>query len=106
MYIIQPRREVAKMMPRLATFLTLSIVAAFSGHAGAAGPVSEDVPVPGGTAGMARSLGIAPVPERARFVSELARLTHQASEDRSTTRAKAASRLHQERTSASAGPEA
>ena len=87
-------------MPRLATFLTLSIVAAFPGHAGAAGAVTEDVPVPGGTVAMARSLGIAPVPDRARFVSELARLTHQASEDRHTTRAKAASQLHQSRASA------
>ena len=92
------------MMPRLATFLTLSIVAAFSGRAGAAGPVTEDVPVPGGTVAMARSLGIAPVPDRARFVSELARLTHQASEDRNTTRAKAASQLHQGRASGSAPP--
>jgi len=39
---------------------------------------------------MARSLGINPSPDRARFVPELARLTHQASEDRNTTRAKAA----------------
>ena len=93
-------------MPRLATFLTLSIVAAFSGHAGAAGPVSEDVPVPGGTAAMARSLGIATVPDRARFVSELARLTHQASEDRNTTRAKAASQLRQGRAGASVPPSA
>ncbi len=81
------------MMPRLATFLTLSIVAAFSGQVGAAGPVSEDVPVAGGTVAMARSLGIEPSPDRARFVSELARLTHQASDDHNTTRAKAASML-------------
>jgi len=37
--------------------------------------VSEDVPVPGGTAGFARALGIDPVPDRARFVAELTRLT-------------------------------
>jgi hypothetical protein len=79
------------MMPRVATFLLCSIVAAFAARpAHADGRVSEDVPVPGGTAGMARSLGIAPVPDRARFVAELARLTHQSSEDRNTTRARAA----------------
>ena len=91
MYIISARRK-CEMMPRLATFLMVSIVAAFPAQAGAAaaGPVSEDVPVPGGTAAMARSLGIDPTPDRARFVPELARLTHQASEDRNTTRAKAA----------------
>src|SRR6185369_2528182 len=56
----------------------------------ASGALSQDVPVPGGTAAMARSLGIDPSPDRARFVAELARLTHQASEDRNSTRAKAA----------------
>ena len=57
----------------------------------AAGPVSQDVPVPGGTAAMASALGVAPVPERARFVAELARLTHAAARSLNTTRAKAAS---------------
>jgi hypothetical protein len=87
------------MMRRLATFLTLSIVAAFSGHLRAAGAVTEDVPVPGGTVAMARALGIEPSPDRARFVAELARLTHQASEDHYTTKTKAASLLQRERAS-------
>ena len=36
--------------------------------------MTSDVPVPGGTAGFARALGIDPVPDRARFVAELTRL--------------------------------
>jgi hypothetical protein len=62
-------------------------------HLAAAGGVSQDVPVPGGTTAMAQSLGIAPTPERARFVAELARLTHPSAESASTTRAKAAASL-------------
>src|SRR5262245_58843542 len=42
----------------------------------AAPAVSEDVPVPGGTMVLARALGIDPVPDRARFVSELGRLVY------------------------------
>jgi hypothetical protein len=37
-------------------------------------PVSEDVPVPGGTAAVAFALGLEAVPDRARFVAELTRL--------------------------------
>ena len=43
---------------------------------------------------MAQSLGIAPTPDRARFVAELARLTHPSSEGASMTRARAAASLH------------
>ena len=53
----------------------------------------EDVPVPGGTAATARSLGIVPAPDPARFVAEVARLTHPAADSRNTTRGKAASLL-------------
>ena len=49
--------------------------------------------MPGGTVAMAQSLGIAPTPERARFVAELARLTHPSAESASTTRARAAASL-------------
>ena len=42
---------------------------------------------------MARALGVTPAPERARFVAELARLTHAAAESPNTTRAKAAATL-------------
>ena len=55
-------------MPR-ATLLSAAMVAAVSLRLGAAGAASQDVPVPGGTSAMAASLGISPVPERARFVA-------------------------------------
>src|SRR5437870_3225721 len=70
-----------------ATLLSAAIVAAVSLRLGAAGAASQDVPVPGGTSAMAASLGISPVPERARFVAEIARLTHQVAERKRTTRA-------------------
>jgi hypothetical protein len=60
-------------------------------HLAAAGGVSENVPVPGGTVAMARSLGVTPAPERARFVAELARLIHFSAESPDATRVKAAS---------------
>jgi hypothetical protein len=40
----------------------------------AASGVSEDVPVPGGTAALAKALEIDPVPDRARFAAELSRI--------------------------------
>ena len=42
----------------------------------AATSVSQDVPVPGGAAGLARALGIDPVPDRGRFIAELTRLAY------------------------------
>src|SRR5687768_12598751 len=39
--------------------------------------VSEDVPVPGGTAAFAAALAIAPTPDRGRFISEITRLVHE-----------------------------
>ena len=47
-----------------------------------AATVSEDVPLPGGTAAFAQMLGIDPVPERARFVYEIARLLYNTPEGR------------------------
>jgi hypothetical protein len=44
--------------------------------AAAAPGVSEDVPVPGGTAALAKALEIDPVPDRARFAAELARIIY------------------------------
>jgi hypothetical protein len=84
---------VRRSLGRGAVALCLSIVAAFQWRLAAAGGVSQDVPVPGGTVAMAQSLGITPSPDRARFVAELARLTHQTAEGQHTTRAKAASML-------------
>jgi len=80
-------------MPRATLLVYLTIAAALPLRLTAAGAVSEDVPVPGGTVNMAQSLGIAPSPDRARFVAELARLTHQSADGKQTTRAKAASLL-------------
>src|SRR5262245_29651399 len=53
-----------------------TIVAAFASPLAAAVVASQDVPVPGGTAALARALGIDPVPDRARFMSELTRLVY------------------------------
>src|SRR5262247_3386890 len=51
----------------------------------AAGPgVGEDVPVPGGTAALAKALKIDPVPDRARFAAELARIIYDDTKQRRT----------------------
>jgi hypothetical protein len=44
--------------------------------AAAAPVVSEDVPVPGGTAALAKAVEIDPLPDRARFAAELARIIY------------------------------
>jgi len=59
----------------LRLFLATTIVAAIQVHPGAAA-VSEDIPIPGGTAAVAAALGIHPVPDRGRFLSEVARLLY------------------------------
>jgi hypothetical protein len=59
----------------LARLVLLStIVAAFPVRIAARSLAADDVPVPGGLAGLAQALGVDPVPDRARFVSELTRL--------------------------------
>ena len=50
----------------------------------AAPGVSEDVPVPGGTAALAKALEIDPVPDRARFAAELARIIYDDTKQRRT----------------------
>jgi len=62
--------------------LCSTIVAVFQLQSAAATIVSEDVPLPGGTAAFAHALGIDPVPERGRFVYEIARLLYNAPEGR------------------------
>jgi hypothetical protein len=47
--------------------------------------MSEDVPLPGGTAALAQALGIDPVPERGRFIYELTRLLYNTPEGRRST---------------------
>src|SRR5712692_6551499 len=62
--------------------LCLAFVAAAPLHAAAAAVVSEDVPLPGGTASLTRARGIEPTPDRGRFVYEIARLLYDAPEGR------------------------
>ena len=59
-----------------ARLLCLTIVAAFSVGLAAAPPISEDVPVPAEVVAVARSLGLDPPRDRARFLSEFARLLY------------------------------
>jgi hypothetical protein len=61
--------------------LCLTIVAAFQLRPATAA-VSEDVPLPGGTAALAQSLGIDPVPDRGRFMYEVTRLLYNTPEGR------------------------
>src|SRR5262245_42478132 len=56
--------------------LAATIVAAIPLRPAAAAPVSEDVPVPGGRAALAAALGVEPAPDRARFISEVARVVY------------------------------
>ena len=65
--------------PRIAALralLTVSMLVAPLVAAAASPVVSEDVPVPGGTAALAKAIGLAIVPDRARFAAELARVVH------------------------------
>lgn len=70
---------------RQATFarvvLLVTAIAALAPRASAAA-VSEDVPVPGGTAALAQALGIETTPDRGRFVYEISRLLYNAPEGR------------------------
>jgi hypothetical protein len=54
--------------------LVCAAAVAISTRLNAAGVPSQDVPVPGGTAGLAHRLGIDPVPDRGRFIAEVTRL--------------------------------
>ena len=60
----------------LTGLLSVAILVAPRLVAAAAPVVSEDVPVPGGTAALAKALEIDPVPDRARFAAELARIIY------------------------------
>ena len=53
----------------LAGLLSVAMLLAPRLVAAAAPSVSEDVPVPGGTAALAKALEIDPVPDRARFAA-------------------------------------
>ena len=56
--------------------LCVTIVAAFPSSRCRARPISEDVPVPAEVVAVARSVGLDPPRDRARFVAELARLLY------------------------------
>ena len=62
-------------MPRT-SLVCLTIVAAFCWQPASAATVSEDVPIPGGTAALAAAIGL-PAPDRARFVPEIIRAIYE-----------------------------
>ncbi len=61
---------------RWPALLVILMAAAPGAQPAAAIDVSEDVPVPAGTAAIAQELGLDTVPDRARFVGEVTRLVH------------------------------
>src|SRR5262245_53401565 len=60
-----------RLVTSRALCLCLTIVAAFPLPLAAAVVVSQDVPVPGGTAALAKALAIDPPPDRGRFMFEI-----------------------------------
>jgi len=66
----------------LAASLVAAFVALVLAPPSAASVVSEDVPVPGGTAAFAQAFGIDPTPDRSRYVYEILRLLYNAPEGR------------------------
>src|SRR5258708_15240324 len=83
------------MMPvirRTLTWATIAIVITASAVA-AQTPASEDIPVPGGTSAMARALGMAPVPDRARFLAEFVRVLYDTPEGKNEAAAARIARL-------------
>jgi hypothetical protein len=62
--------------------LVLTALVGVLPRAAGAAAVSEDVPVPGGTAALAQSLGIDPAPDRGRFIYDVTRLLYNAPEGR------------------------
>ena len=66
----------------LAALVTISLLVTPRVAAGASLPESEDVPVPGGTAALAKAIGLDTVPDRARFAAELVRIVYGESRER------------------------
>jgi hypothetical protein len=56
--------------------LAWTIIAAAAPALGGAATPFQDLPVPGGTAALAGTLGVDPVPERGRFIAEITRLVY------------------------------
>lgn len=75
------------MVRRGAVLVAVCVCLALFAPVGRAGanPLGEDVPVPGGSVALAKALGIEPVPERARFLSELVRVVWDAPEGKSAS---------------------
>ena len=96
------------MKRSLGFFLATTIVAAIPVqlvHPAATAAVSEDVPVSGGRAALARTFDIQPIPDRARFVSEFARLLHGLSDRKPTLPEILAQQLRQSAAGASGATE-
>src|SRR6266567_7791542 len=60
----------------LLVLLYTAAAVAIPSRLAAAEAAFQDLPVPGGTAALARTLGIDPVPDRARFIAEVTRLAY------------------------------
>src|SRR5919106_486563 len=63
-------------LKRFLVMLAATMVAAVTPPRAAAATAFQDLPIPGGTAALARTLGVEPVPERGRFIAELTRLVY------------------------------
>jgi hypothetical protein len=83
-----------RLLKELRLVLCLTIVAAIEGRLAARSTISEDVVVPGGTASVAASLGIDPVPDRARFAAEITRLVYDIPAGRNTLADARLERVH------------
>ena len=70
------------MPHRVGGLLLVSLFAALLACPVAAAVAVEDVPVPGGSAALARALGIDPAPDRGRFIYEITRLIYDNPEGR------------------------
>lgn len=64
----------------LRAILCVSIVAVFPLESAAASRIAEDIPIPGGTAALARAAGLPSAPDRPRFIAELARVIYETPE--------------------------
>src|SRR4051812_42472326 len=98
MYIIAPLKRTLRffLVTTIVTAIPVQLV-----HPAAAAAVSEDVAVRGGRAALAKTFDIDPVPDRARFVSELARLLHGLSDRKATLPEILAQQLRQSAAAAS-----
>jgi hypothetical protein len=76
------QREVGAVYRPLAASLVATFVALLLAAPSSGAVVSEDVPVPGGTAAFAEAFGIDTAPDRGRFMFEIIRLLYDAPEGR------------------------